>query len=190
MPTPSSNPLFSLMSVYQHHLMSLTGLLQHHFFFNVWHSVLPDSHIIIYSTNPILLSIFTIVNNAEMNMLAVEHLYYSPMMNFLKENCWSILTNRLPKTSCQFMFPPIKSSSVPYLDCRQPFFSLQQQQPDHFLFSVLRIFLSKYINLVSQPHKASSTLSSSGDTNSDCRLLPVFHHSHQVLLHRGPLIIR
>lgn len=97
------------------------------FFFNVWHSVLPDSHIIIYSTNPILLSIFTIVNNAKMNMLAVEHLYYSPMMNFLKENCWSILTNRLPKTSCQFMFPPIKSSSVPYLDCRQPFFSLQQQ---------------------------------------------------------------
>lgn len=93
---------------------------------NVWHSALPYGRTIIYLTNLILLDIFTVINHAEANAL-----YYSPMLNFLKENCWSILTNNLPKPSLQFMCPPAKSNNTGDLNGRSTLgfvtsFSLQQ----------------------------------------------------------------
>lgn len=61
-------------------------------FLNVWHSVLIYGHTIIYLTNLILLSIFTIINKAEMNILASEHLLLFPYEEFPEGELWLILT--------------------------------------------------------------------------------------------------
>lgn len=59
--------------------------------------------------NPDLL--FTFTNNAEMNV--------SPVINSLKKNCSSLLTNSLPEKWHQVTVPSTPFSVVHHLGCRQ-----------------------------------------------------------------------
>lgn len=74
-------------------------------FFNIWHSVLLHGHTIVYLTNPILFSIFTIINNAKMNILAAEHLLSTPYDQFPAGELL-VHTNKQPSKHCMSVYVP------------------------------------------------------------------------------------
>lgn len=131
---------------------------------------------------------FSVINRAEANVL-----YYSPILSFLKENCWAILTNNFAKPSFQFMCPSATSNNASDLNGRStlgfvPFFL----SPAAVTWS-LSLLHSRNISV--QIHKFD-LLASQGLffpvlfwKHKLYYLLPIFHPSHCVLSPWGTMII-